>query len=61
MSNTDREEFKQRMRNLDAEEKEIVVKTIPNEMLVDELNRRLTVMSDKISQVIDIFNIKETE
>lgn len=61
MSLTDREEFKQRMRNLDAEEKEIVVKTIPNEMLVDELKRRLTVMSDKISQVIDIFNIKETE
>lgn len=61
MSLTDREEFKQRMRNLDAEEKEIVVKTIPNEMLVDELNRRLTVMSDKISQVIDIFSIKETE
>lgn len=61
MSLTDREEFKQRMRNLDAEEKEIVVKTIPNEMLVDELNRRLTVMSDKISQVIDIFNIKEIE
>ena len=61
MSLTDREEFKQRMKNLDAEEKEIVVKTIPNEMLVDELKRRLTVMSDKISQVIDIFNIKETE
>lgn len=61
MSLTDREEFKQRMKNLDAEEKEIVVKTIPNEMLVEELKRRLTVMSDKISQVIDIFNIKETE
>ncbi len=61
MGNTDREEFKQRMRNLDAEEKEIVVKTIPNEMLVEELKRRLTVMSDKISQVIDIFSIKETE
>ena len=61
MSNTDKLEFAQRMKNLDAEEKEIVVKTIPNEMLVEELNRRLTVMSDKISQVIDIFNIKETE
>ena len=61
MGNTDREEFKQRMKNLDMEEKGIVVKTIPNEMLVEELNRRLTVMSDKISQVIDIFNIKETE
>ena len=61
MSLTDREEFKQRMKNLDAEEKEIIVKTIPNEMLVDELKRRLNIMSDKISQVMDIFNIKETE
>lgn len=61
MGNTDKEEFKQRMKNLDAEEKEIVVKTIPNEMLVDELKRRLNIMSDKISQVMDIFNIKETE
>ena len=57
----DREEFKQRMKNLDIEEKGIVVKTIPNEMLVEELNRRLTVMTDKISQVRDIFSIKEVE
>ena len=61
MANTDREEFKQRMKNLDAEEKGIVVKTISNEMLVEELNRRLTVMTDKIYQVKEIFNIKETE
>ena len=61
MGNTDKLEFAQRMKNLDAEEKEIVVKIIPNDLLVDELKRRLTVMSDKISQVMDIFNIKETE
>lgn len=59
MANTDREEFKQRMRNLDNEEKAIVVKTISNEMLVEELARRLNVMTDKISQVIEIFSIKE--
>ena len=59
MANTDREEFKQRMRNLDDEEKGIVVKTIPNEMLVEELGRRLTFMTDKINQVKEIFNIKE--
>ena len=59
MANSDREEFKQRMKNLDIEEKGIVVKTIPNEMLVEELGRRLTVMTDKISQVKEIFNIKE--
>ena len=61
MGNSDREEFKQRMRNLDTEEKGIVVKTISNEMLVEELSRRLTVMTDKISQVREIFSIKETE
>lgn len=61
MGNTDKIEFAQRMKNLDAEEKEIVVKTIPNNMLLEELGRRLNIMSDKISQVMDIFNIKETE
>lgn len=61
MGNTDKLEFAQRMKNLDAEEKEIVVKTIPNNMLLEELGRRLNIMSDKISQVMDIFNIKETE
>lgn len=61
MGNTDKLEFAQRMKNLDAEEKAIVVKTIPNEMLVEELGRRLTVMTDKISQVREIFSIKETD
>ena len=61
MGNTDREEFKQRMRNLDAEEKKIVVNYIPNEMLVEELNRRLTVMTDKISQIKEVLRVQETE
>ena len=61
MDYLEREEFKQRMEALTSEEKEIVAKTIPNEMLVEELGRRLTVMSDKISQVIDIFSIKEKD
>lgn len=59
MANSDREEFKQRMKNLDSDEKAIVVKTIPNEMLVEELGRRLTFMTDKINQVKEIFSIKE--
>ena len=57
----DKEEFKQRMRNLDVEEKKIVVKVIPNEMLVEELNRRLTDMTTRINQVKDILKVKETE
>ena len=61
MSNTDREEFKQRMRNLDAEEKKIVVNYLPNELLVEELNRRLTIMADKISQIKEVLRVQETE
>ena len=61
MSNTDREEFKQRMRNLDAEEKKIVVNYLPNDLLVEELNRRLTVMTDKISQIKEVLRVQETE
>ena len=61
MSNTDREEFRQRMRNLDAEEKKIVVNYLSNDLLVEELNRRLTVMTDKISQIKEILRVQETE
>ena len=61
MNVTDREEFKQRMRNLDDGEKAIVVKTISNEMLVEELSRRLTNMTDRINKVKDIFKIQEID
>lgn len=53
----DREEFTSRMQNLDEEEKAIVVKTISNEMLIEELKSRLTTMSDKINRIIDVFNV----
>ena len=55
----DKEEFKQRMRNLDVEEKKIVVKVIPNDVLVEELERRLTDMTNRINQVKDILKVKE--
>ena len=48
------EEFKQRMKSLTDEEKEIVVKTLSNEVLMGELNRRLTGMFDKFKQIKDI-------
>ena len=57
----DREEFKQRMRNLDAEEKKIVVKVIPNDLLLEELGRRLTSNTDRLNQIRDILKIQETE
>lgn len=57
----DREEFASRMKNLDDEEKSIVVKTIPDEMLLEELNRRLKNMKDRINKVKEIFNVQEIE
>ena len=61
MNLTDREEFKQRMKNLDAEEKKIVVKFIPNEMLVEELSRRITSTTDRLNQIKEILKVQETE
>lgn len=60
MSLTDREEFKQRMRNLDAEEKNIVVRVISNDVLVEELARRLTSTTNTLNQIREILNIQET-
>ena len=57
----DREEFKQRMRNLDAEEKKIVVKVIPNDLLLDELGRRLTSNTDRLNQIREVLKVQETE
>ena len=53
----DREEFTSRMQNLDEEEKAIVVKTISNEMLIEELKNRLTDATDRINKIKDVFNI----
>ena len=57
----DREEFKQRVRNLDAEEKKIVVKVIPNDLLLDELGRRLTSNTDRLNQIREVLKVQETE
>ena len=59
MGNTDREEFKQRMSNLDDEEKEIVVKIIPNDLLVEELWKRLTSTTDRLDQIREVLKIQE--
>lgn len=54
MDNLHMEEFKQRMAALTDDEKEVVVKMLSNEILVGELNRRLTGMTDKITLIKDI-------
>lgn len=57
----DREEFKQRMRNLDAEEKKIAVNVIPNELLLEELTKRLTSATETVMQMRELLKVQETE
>lgn len=61
MNNLEKEEFTQRMKALGEEEKQIALKTISNDMLVAELNRRLSTMSDSIDKVRAILNDKVVE
>lgn len=61
MNNLEREEFTQRMKALDYEERQIALKTMSNDMLVAELNRRLTTMTDNIDKVRAILNDKVVE
>lgn len=61
MNNLEREEFTQRMKALDYEERQIALKTMSNDMLVAELDRRLSVMSDNIDKVRAILNDKVVE
>ena len=61
MYNLEREEFVQRMKALSVEEKEIALKTMSNEMLVAELNRRLITMTDNVDKVRAILNDKVVE
>ena len=56
METIEREEFTQRMRALSDDEKEIVAKTLSNKILMEELNRRLSGMADKITQIKDVLN-----
>ena len=55
----DREEFTSRMQNLDEEEKAIVVKTISNEMLIEELKSRLMDATNRINKIKDVFKMQE--
>lgn len=61
MNNLEMEEFTQRMKALSVEEQEIALKTMSNDMLVAELNRRLTTMTDSIDKVREILNYKVVE
>ena len=55
------DEFTQRMKALSDEEKEIALKLMTNDMLIAELNRRLSTMTDNINMVRDILKVGGVE
>ena len=51
MNTLHEEEFKQRIAAFTDEEKKEVLKTLSNELLIEELNHRLTELTDKMIQI----------
>lgn len=59
MSELEREEFKQIVRNYTEEERAIIVKTLSNNLLLEELTRRLISSTDKLKGIRDILRLEE--
>lgn len=52
-------EMKDRAKGMSEEDKQIVIKTVSNEMLIQEVNKRLTTMTDKFNQVREILKVSD--
>lgn len=61
MSELEREEIKRTVRGFSEEEKVIVAKSLPNKILLEELDRRLATMTDRFTQVREILKLQEGE
>ena len=59
MTELEREEFKQTVRNFNDEERVIVIKTLSNNLLLEELSRRLLNSTDKLKGIRDILRMEE--
>lgn len=59
MTELEREEFKQTVRNFNEEERAIVIKTLSNNLLLEELSRRLLNSTDKLKGIRDILRVEE--
>ena len=61
MTELEREEFKQVVRNFNEEERKITLKAMSNEMLLGELTRRLTTGANKLREIRDILRVEGVE
>lgn len=59
MSELEREEFKQIVRNYTEEERSIIVKTLSNSLLLEEITRRLSTSTEKLKGIRDILRVEE--
>ena len=51
-------EMKDRAKGMSEEDKQVVLKTVSNEMLLGEVSKRLTNMTDKLNQVREILKVE---
>ena len=58
MTELEREEFKQVIRNFNEEEKQMVINAMSNELLLGELTRRLTTEAKKLREIRDILRVE---
>lgn len=52
-------EMKDRAKGMSDEDKQIVIKTASNEMLLGEVSKRLVNMTDKVNQIREILKVSE--
>ena len=59
MKTAEYDAMKQTAKGLEDEEKQVVLKTVSNEMLLGEVSKRLINMTDKVKQIREILKISE--
>lgn len=61
MSELEREQLKNRTKNFTIEELQLIVKLIPNTILLEEISRRLIKSTDDLKGIREILRVKEGE
>lgn len=61
MTELEKEEFKQFIRNFNEEEKQITLKLMSNDLLLGELTRRLSTGDSKLKNIRDILRVEGVE
>jgi len=59
MNAAEKTAMRERAKGMDKEDKEIMLKAVSDEMLLNELGTRLTFANSKLKQIRDILHVQE--